>query len=194
MTTYDITRELRTAPLYPGTPRPELTFAARIGEGSEYHLSRLFLDSHTGTHCDAPLHFFADGLDITQLPLDYFIGECYVLTVPLHSHISRAELKGRIPYGTRRLLLHTKGQGYLTEDAASYLVSLGLLTVGTDAMSVAPPDCEAPVHKILLAAPVAILEQLNLSDVPDGTYFLSALPLKVAGAEAAPCRAVLISF
>ena len=191
---YDITREVRTAPLYPGTPEPQLLFTERIGQGSEYNLSRLFLDSHTGTHCDAPLHFLADGRDISQLSPEYFVGDCSVLTVSPASLIRPEDLAGRISPGIRRLLLHTGGNSYLTEGAASYLVSLGLLAVGTDAMSVAPPENEAPVHQILLAAPIVVLEQLELAAVPDGVYFLSALPLKVAGAEAAPCRAVLIRF
>jgi len=37
-----------------------------------------------------------------------------------------------------------------------------------------------------------VLEGLNLAGIKDGEYTLCAFPIKVSGAEAAPCRAVLM--
>jgi len=38
---------------------------------------------------------------------------------------------------------------------------------------------------------ISILEGLELQGVPDGTYELSALPLKIEGGDGSPVRAVL---
>ncbi|MBQ7218250.1 MAG: cyclase family protein, partial [Ruminococcus sp.] len=67
-----------------------------------------------------------------------------------------------------------------------------LILVGTDAMSIAPPFDEYMPHLELARAGVAVLEGLYLEGVEDGSYTLSAFPLRIGGAEAAPCRAVLI--
>ncbi|MEZ4627650.1 MAG: hypothetical protein R2912_06045 [Eubacteriales bacterium] len=37
------------------------------------------------------------------------------------------------------------------------------------------------------------MKSLDLKNVPDGRYMLYAAPLKIAGAEGAPCRAILVS-
>ena len=65
--------------------------------------------------------------------------------------------------------------------------------MGIDTPSVDPaPDQELPAHKAIYARDMAILEGIELKGVPEGCYFLSALPLKLAGADASPVRAVLI--
>ncbi|MGH4036779.1 MAG: hypothetical protein ACRQFF_02900 [Sphaerochaeta sp.] len=42
--------------------------------------------------------------------------------------------------------------------------------------------------------PYHIIEGLRLADVPEGNYFLSALPIYIPGAEASPVRAVLMGL
>jgi arylformamidase len=46
-------------------------------------------------------------------------------------------------------------------------------------------------HQILLSAGIWLIEGLNLSAVKPGTYELVCLPLRVAGADGAPARAIL---
>ena len=77
-------------------------------------------------------------------------------------------------------------------DAAEYLASCAIQTVLTDAVSIAPQDNEAAVHSILMRAGIAILENAALDAVPDGDYLLFAFPLKIAGSDGAPVRAVLV--
>ena len=48
------------------------------------------------------------------------------------------------------------------------------------------------VHLILLGAGIVLLEGIRLARVSEGVYYLSALPLNLAGADGSPCRAVLI--
>ena len=48
-------------PVYPGNPEFELQPVKRIADGGSSNVSRLVLGTHTGTHVDAPRHFFDNG-------------------------------------------------------------------------------------------------------------------------------------
>ena len=81
----------------------------------------------------------------------------------------------------------------LTKDAASWLVNKGVRLVGVDYLSIEAFDAEdLEVHRTLLEQGVAILEGLNLSQVPEGRYQLICLPLKVQDGDGAPARVVLM--
>lgn len=186
MRCFDITRELLSTAPYPGDPAPVLTGLADVERGDGYTLSRLDASVHAATHIDAPKHFVRDGKAIDALPISTFFGDCTVLTVPqdrvLPEHLPERGLQ-------QRVLL--RGNGVLSMDAAKQLLRAGVVLVGTERASIAPENDEAPLHLLLLGHGAAILENIELSSVPDGEYLLSALPLRIAGAEAAPCRAVL---
>jgi arylformamidase len=49
------------------------------------------------------------------------------------------------------------------------------------------------VHHALLDHGVCVLENLDLREAEPGAYVLDALPMKVAGLDAAPVRAVLVA-
>ena len=67
------------------------------------------------------------------------------------------------------------------------------MLVGTDAASIDPEDAEdLPAHRALLERGVALLEDLDLTDVPEGDYQLVALPLRFDNLDASPVRAILI--
>lgn len=84
------------------------------------------------------------------------------------------------------------GHGFLHDDAARYLAGKGLRLVGTGGPGVDAPDsADLSAHRILLGGGVAILENLRLEGVPPGDYDLICLPLKIAGADGSPVRAVL---
>lgn len=59
-------------------------------------------------------------------------------------------------------------------------------------MSVAPDDDPAPVHRALLEREVAVLESIDLRQVPAGDYILLAQPLKYGGLDGAQVRALLV--
>ena len=169
---------------------PELTLAAkRQQEGFDETL--VHASVHTATHADAPSHYLDSPIDITQMPLEHYIGACYVLEWS-DGKITAERLHEKIPSGCRRLLIKGGGKSYFTRQAAEYLASERVRTIGTDAWSVGPLDEEAEVHQAFLKIPVAILENLNLSEVEEGWYFLSALPMKLDGCEGAFVRAVLL--
>ena len=69
-----------------------------------------------------------------------------------------------------------------------------VLLVGNESQSVGPEDAPMAVHKALLSKDIVLLEGVRLSEVPEGVYLLSAVPLNIAGAEGSPCRAVLIDL
>ena len=92
--------------------------------------------------------------------------------------------------GVKRLLL--KGQAQLSVEAAQELAQGGLLLLGVEAMSVAPDDDPAPVHRALLEREVAVLESIDLRQVPAGDYILLAQPLKYGGLDGAQVRALLV--
>ena len=85
-----------------------------------------------------------------------------------------------------------KGDVVFSEDAAGAFAEAGLELIGVESQTVGPVDDTEGVHKILLGAGMAILEGLDLEEVEEGTYLLCAQPLKLAGCDGAPCRAVLV--
>ena len=188
MKIYDISRDLIKTLPYPGDEPPRLRAVHRMKDGESYNLSRLETSMHAGTHVDAPLHFIADGKDIAALPLEQFVGDCVVLTVPKTPLDAMYFMKR--PFAPR-ILLHGKGQ--LTESAIGYLYNQGCVLIGTDRQSIGSYSDELSVHVALLGYGVAVLENLDLRAVPDGRYTLYAAPLKISGAEGAPCRAILVS-
>ena len=81
----------------------------------------------------------------------------------------------------------------LSADAAAWMVERGIQLVGIDYLSIQLfSDTEPQTHRTLLEAGIVIVEGLNLQNVSPGCYQLICLPLKLAGSEGAPARAVLI--
>lgn len=190
MLIYDISREVLSAPVYEGDPKPSMRFLKKIEDGSLYNLSTVTMCTHTGTHIDAPLHFDEEGKDVTALRLSQFYGRCTVVTI--EGILTGEDMERLLPHCERRLILHSSGNAYLSVSAARVIADSNLILVGTDALSIAPPFDEYMPHLELARAGVAVLEGLYLEGVEDGSYTLSAFPLRIAGAEASPCRAVLI--
>lgn len=178
----DITRDLLTTPPYPGDQGPSLHWVCRMPEDA-YNASRLECSVHAGTHMDAPLHFLPGGADIASLSLDALMGDCLVLDADQLT----ACHAGDVP---PRLLL--RGTPALSGPRLAHLLSLSPVLVGTDTASVGSCEDEHTAHLALFAQDVVIVENLDLSAVPDGLYKLVVLPVKLCGAEAAPCRAMLL--
>lgn len=179
-----------TAPLYPESSAPEISMAAERSAGDDYNESIVKASVHTATHADAPYHFLDSPIDITKMPLRCYLGACFVLQTGAKRLMS-TDLQGRVPTGCRRLLIKGGGECYLTAETAKYLHEWGVELVGTDAWSIGPLDNEAEVHRAFLRYPIAVLENLDLSEAEERWYFLSALPVKLDGCDGAFVRAVL---
>jgi len=147
-----------------------------------FRTSLLSLGSHTATHVDAPAHLGGVGVD--SLPLSLFVGWCRVIEMrPLKNEILPEHLQGEAI-----LLLKTSGGGSLTLEAARLLARMGFKTLGIDTLTIGDRD----VHRFLLERGMGIIEGLNLEGVKPGRYFLAAQPLKIAGCDGSPVRAILI--
>ena len=184
----DITRELLSAPVYPGDPAPHMEELRRMRLGDECNVSALYACLHNGTHLDAPRHFVPDGQAIDDVPLTACVGECSV--VEGEGLLLGAQAEELLPKLKKRVLF--KGQVQISPSAAFVLSDAGLELIGVEAQSVSPPECTAAVHRQLLGAGLVLLEGLDLSRAAPGTYVLFAAPLKITGADGAPVRAVLL--
>lgn len=195
-------------PVWPGDPPVQLSQPSHLDRGDEYTLTRLDISAHTGTHLDAPAHFIPRGATVEALDLAVLIGPCRVVEMTAAGHVTAAALEAlAIPPGTVRLLLKTANSRLWAEsgaafrpdfvavaaDGAQWLVDHGVKLVGVDYLSVAPFDDSVATHRLLLGAGVIVVEGLNLSAVAPGEYQLICLPLKIAGSDGAPARAVLLA-
>lgn len=184
----DITKELFTAPVYPGDPRPELEPIHRMEDGAGCNLSVLHACLHNGTHMDAPLHFCADGKDMAAVNLEDCIGECSV--VCWDGELYGADVEKLLPSLRPRVLF--KGNVQISQSAAFVLSDSQITLVGVESQTVEPDGGDGSVHRQLLGNNVVVLEGIDLSRVEEGTYFLFAAPLKIAGADGTPVRAMLL--
>jgi arylformamidase len=168
---------------WPGDPDVEISLYESIADGCEYNATRISMSAHTGTHIDAPLHYFASGNSIDQMPLEAMTGSARVIA-------SADILTANIGPGDR--ILAKTGGNSLTKTQAQYLANRGARLAGIDSLSIGGlgQDC-GDVHRILLSAGVWIVEGLMLDGIEPGSYDLLCLPLKLMGADGAPARALL---
>ena len=201
---FDISITLRAdMVVYEGDPAVSIREVQRIADGSVCNVSELRFGSHTGTHMDAPKHFVDDGLSVDQLSLDYFLGKAKVFDMGDVYAIEPEALYDLPIEEGDRVLFKTKNSPllrgerfvrdfvYISGPAAEYLASKKIRTVGIDYLSVERFGAEPLAHWAFLRNNIVILEGLDLSAVPPGEYELICLPLKLAGGNGSPMRAVL---
>ena len=180
-----------------------------FANGDAVNVTRLDMDVHCGTHVEAPLHFLDRGSALEELTLDTFVGQAYVAHLPDADVIGPDELeRADIPNGTTRLLLRTRNSTLwhdadrrfrldyvaLSPEGAEWVAARHMRLIGVDYLSVQRFDDGPEAHQILMRGEVAILEGVNLSNVAAGSYRLLCAPIWIAGAEAAPVRALLESM
>ncbi len=189
MKIYDISRELFSARVYPGDPVPKKEKVLSLEGGASCSLSRIEMGSHSSTHLDAPCHFIPNGRSVDEVELQKCIGKCRV--VSKQGCITAEDVREMIDTGCTKLLI--KGEIELGVDAARVIAGSGVALLGVEGFTVGTPETSGDVHRLLLEKEVVIVEALDLREVPDGEYFLFAAPLKLAGLDGSPCRAVLVS-
>lgn len=190
-------------PEWPGDTPFSCTWTWRMAQGDSVNVSALTSSPHVGTHADAPLHVRDGWPAADELPLDAFHGPALVRTVATDRDVIAIDDIPDLPHGPiERLLLRTgmsvAGGSFperwpaLSPDAARALVARGLRLLGVDAPSVdARTSKDLVVHHELFRGAAYVLESLDLHAIDDGTYELTAYPLRIQGADAAPVRAVL---
>lgn len=195
MKIYDISQEVFSCQVYPGDPAPERMVLESMEQGGLYNLTAFHMCAHNGTHIDAPFHFIKDGKTVDKICLEAVIGMAYV--AECHGIVTAedaAEIvkkaKEQNPEAAKRILL--KGDVEVSLEAAKIFAASGLLLFGNEPQTVGPANEPMAVHLEFLGADVILLEGVCLSEVPEGVYFLNAAPLNLAGADGAPCRAILM--
>ena len=190
-------------PAWPGLMPFSIGSHTNMEDGDAYNATHIQMNSHFGTHIDAPLHFLPDGGAIEALPLDYLLGPCRVFELDCPRAIGKKDLEGLDFGGVERVLFKTNNKRILHDNVfhedfvgidasgARFLAEKGVKVVGVDYYSVALWDEAVEVHQILLKKNVVLLEGVDLTHVEEGLYQLIALPMKIKGAEAAPARIIL---
>src|SRR5439155_404679 len=205
----DVTATLdpATTPIYEGDAPLKFDFLKDMRKGDALTLSAYSLGAHSGTHIDAPMHFVRDGAPIDRVPLEPLIGPARVIEIPDSvQSIDVAELNRHDWKGAPRVLFRTRSSvrgwmrsatfhrdfAYVAPDAAQLLADAGVQLVGIDYLSAEQFGAPEPrTHRILLGKGIPIVEGLSLEGVRPGDYDVIVLPMKVAGHEGAPARAVL---
>jgi arylformamidase len=201
---FDVTRPIRSGmPVWPGDAPCRLRWTARREDGAGYNAAELSLSVHTGTHADGPFHVQDGAARIGAAPLESYLGAAFLADVSAETALDEGwaeRLLSRVR--PERILIRTRcwtdPAKFPTEfqaptaAAARILVDAGVRLFGTDAPSVdLYHSVELETHHVLCGAGVAILENLLLDLVPEGTYELIALPLRLEEADSSPVRAVL---
>lgn len=216
---HDITHPLSPDLIgFPGDAPFSLEHTCRIEDGDGYDLSRMTLCTHCGTHLDAPSHLFMGGRTIDSYPALDMIMSAWVVAVDdpvsvkpesiysaeknlaeMSEHDIGSPSGGALLFKTRNSLSigetpeSHSASVFISEEAAIACVELGLKLVGIDSLSVDRITSEdLPVHRSLLSAGILILENAQLSLVPEGRYMLICLPMLIKGGEASPVRAILV--
>ncbi|MCE1248776.1 MAG: cyclase family protein [Firmicutes bacterium] len=206
---FDITIPIKNKMMvYEGDPEVELTPHCSIKNGDAFNLLHIKMGSHTGTHMDAPCHFFQNGRTVEDIPVDTLIGTARVVLIRNERVITRKALQNIDLTGVERVLFKTDHSYlrdryhkfrtdyvYIDVECASYLASMGIKVIGIDSISIEEYGNSSNLcHKILLGAGIVILEMLDLKDIQPGDYELICLPLKIQQGDGAPVRAVLRSL
>jgi arylformamidase len=202
-TIYDISPLIsESLAVWPGDTPPRREIMLDLARGDSVTLSTLHATVHLGAHADAPSHYRMFAPSIDQRPLELYLGPCQVIAVnvPPGEQIRSSDLPGQ--FRAERVLLATgtfpdptrfnPDFAALDPSVVGHLHSHGVRLVGIDTPSVDPLESkDLLAHQAFFEYEVAILEGLVLAGVPEGLYELIALPLRLAGFDASPVRAIL---
>ena len=195
MKIYDVSQEVYSCQVYKGDPSPKKNIVYSMDKGDVYNMSEFSMCAHNGTHIDAPYHFYPRGKGVDQISLEKTVGYAFVCEWDgeIDADGAREILRRANEHSAecaKRILL--KGKAVVTCDSARVFVDSGVVLVGNESQTVGPENSPRKVHLILLEREVVLLEGIRLEKVDAGEYFLFCAPLNLAGADGAPCRAVLI--
>ncbi len=204
---WDISPPLSPAtPVWPGDTPFQQETAWQMTEHCPVNVGRITLSPHTGAHADAPLHYAADGAPIGAVRLEPYLGRCRVIhcvgatpvVAPHHVEHALAALPPRVLLRTyARAPLEPWDAGFcaVAPETIALLAAHGVQLIGIDTPSLDPQESKTmDAHNAVRIHGLAILEGLVLDAVAEGDYELIALPLRFAGLDASPVRAVLRSL
>ena len=199
---------------YPGLPAPVISdhlsreaSRQRYAPGYEFHIGRIDMVSNTGTYLDTPFHRYPDGHDLAGLDPARVVGVPGIVVDAGEDHeISSTRLDGHDVAGHAVLFRTgwdrhwgTERYGepdhpYLSVAAAERLAEGGAVVVGIDSVNIdGTRTGERPIHSVLLAAGVPIIEHLaGLDQIAGRPFTLVAVPPAIRGMGTFPVRALAV--
>jgi len=201
---WDISQPLRPdLPVWPGDTPFQSSPTWTFGPGTPVNVAAFTASTHTGAHADAPLHYDPAGAPIDAVPLDAYLGPCLLIDARACVGLIDPDfVEANVPPGTERVLFRTYERfphdawtsafTAVHPAAITLLAELGVRLIGLDSPSLDPQDSKTmDAHLAVRRADMRVLEGLVLDEPPPGDYELIALPLRLAGLDASPVRAVL---
>jgi kynurenine formamidase len=211
----DLSHEVENGMItYKGLPAPIICdFLSRedsrkhYAEGTEFNIGKIEMVANTGTYVDSPFHRFADGIDLSELPLGSLANlEGLVVHVPEEARAISAKVFVGLQIKDKAVLIHTdwsrhwrtdqyfEGHPFLTRDAAGFLAEAGAAFVGIDTYNIDDiTDGTRPAHTILLGSRIPICEHMcGLENLPDSGFRFHAVPVKVKAFGTFPVRAYAV--
>lgn len=177
---------------------------ARYAPGTEFQIGSIEMVGNTGTYVDSPFHRYANGKDLSELPLESLANlECLVVRMrPGSVGVDDVPLDKALVRG-KAVLFHTgwdrhwrtdtyfENHPHLTERAADWLAAAGAAIVGIDSFNIDSVSTgERPVHSVLLGSEIPIVEHMRgLGALPDEGSRFFAVPVKVKAFGTFPVRA-----
>ena len=206
---YDVSVPITNSmPVWPGDPPVQLQRNSHESRDKSHivHVTSITMNSHTGTHFDAPFHMIDGGKKLHEFSLDTLVGKATVFEIPGVRSIGRKELEQFNWNGVERVLFKTDNSShwqdgkfyeqfvYLQPDGADFLVQRSVRLVGIDYLSIDKFHCDShPTHFVLLTKNILLLEGLNLNNISAGEYMLYALPLSLQNVDGGPARVILMN-
>jgi len=192
---------------WPGDPECKIFRHFKLGEDDKpCNLTKIEMSAHTATHMDAMCHFVPGGIGMDEMPLEATIGPCRVIRMEVEDQIMPKDLEGLDLQKGERIIFKTRnterswemGTTFdadfvsISEAAGKVLAEAGVMTVGVDYLSIGGWEKDGvEVHQVMLGAGIWVIEGLYLREIEPGDYEMICLPMKIKGADGAPCRALL---
>ncbi len=211
MKIYDLSLPIsKDSPVFPGTPKMDYTLSHTIKKNS-FNLGVASINTHAGTHTDAPLHFLDGAPSLSDVEISKYIGKAFVIDCLNKKAFDPICVEDLLPYKDKigelkRVIIKTGWSKYYNEDKfftdypfitvklAKWLADKDIVMLGVEAPSLNPSDY-IEVHKILLSSGAAVVEGLaNLESFAGSEIFFVGVPIAFKGADGFPIRAVAIEF
>ena len=199
---------------YPGLPAPVITdhlsreaSRERYAPGYEFQIGRIDMVSNTGTYLDTPFHRYPDGHDLAGLDPARVVGVPGIVVDAEGDQEIPAALLDGLDLAGHAVLFRTgwdrhwrterygePDHPYLSVGAAERLAQGGAAVVGIDSVNIdGTRTGERPIHSVLLAAGVPIIEHLTGVDRIGGRPFtFVAVPPAIRGMGTFPVRALAV--
>ncbi len=201
---YPLSKDMIHWPLDPVPPGIDLIYTPT--EERPVSMIQMNINTHHGTHIDAPRHFRPDGTTIDEMPLDAIMGPARVIGIKDTVSIKPGELEAHNIQPGERILFKTVNSSYykrgkfvedfvyISNEGARFLLEKKVSVVGLDYLAIGSfKDMEnlVEVHNTLVGNGIWVIEALDLSGVEPGDYEIICLPIRIKHGDAGQARAIL---